>query len=228
MVDSDMISVRRFSLQGSIWRQRTPMMEQLVRWINSRVAPFGRPINVSHEPNRSALVSETAFRRAAVGAPLFRHDDGSENAARDLLLLLPRGLYGEAVLTEAEQLEVDLVQQNIMHYASTLTKAIYFHPVPGCGVVSAATADIVDANGITEIKAVGRAFRGNDLRQLLTYAAMLYASGASTQRLNLYNPRRAILFSSGLDEISLSVCGRSSVELMQDLVDDMIGFQVSA
>ncbi|MFF0769881.1 hypothetical protein ACFYUK_13400 [Nonomuraea wenchangensis] len=163
-----------------------------------------------------------------MGAPLFRHDDGSENAARDLLLLLPRGIYGEAVLTRSEQLEVDLVQQNILHYVSTLAGAAYFYPIPGCGVVNAATADIVDAKGMTEIKAVGRAFRGNDLRQLLTYAAMLYASGVPAENLSLYNPRRAVLFSSGLDEISFSVCGRSSVELMQDLVDDMIGFQISA
>lgn len=224
-----MISARRFSLQGSVWRQRTPMMEQLVRWINTRSLPFGRPVNVGNKPNRSALISETAFRRAAVGAPLFRHDDDeSEDAARELLLLLPRGLYGEAVLTDAERLEVDLVQQNILHYVSTLAQVEYFYSVPGCGVVNAAIADIVDAGGITEIKAVGRAFRGTDLRQLITYAAMLYASGSSVERLSLYNPRKAILFSGGLDEISLSVCGRSSVELMQDLVDDMIGFQVSA
>ncbi|MEU4328981.1 hypothetical protein [Nonomuraea dietziae] len=203
-------------------------MEQLVRWINSRVTPFGRTIHVSQEPTRSALISETAFRRAAVGAPLFRHDDASESAARDLLLLLPRGIHGEAALTNLEQLEVDLVQQNIMQYASTFTNARYFHPAPGCGVVNAAIADIVDSKQIAEVKAVGRMFRAIDLRQLLTYAAIFYASGILVEDLSLYNPRKAIVFTGKIEDISLSVCGRPAFELMQNLVDDMVGFQVSA
>jgi hypothetical protein len=223
-----MISARRFSLQGSVWRQHAPMMEQVVRWINSHEVVFGRPVRVSQHANRNGIVAETAFRRAAVNAPLFERDEEAESEARRLLALLPRGQFADAELAETERLEASLIQQNIARYAATLQEVRYFHPVPGCGVVDAAVGDLIHAGGIAEIKAVERAFRGTDLRQVLIYATMKYASGSTVDEISLYNPRRARLFSSTLDDIAFGVSGRSAVELVQDLVDAMVGFQISA
>jgi hypothetical protein len=223
-----MISARRFSLQGSVWRQHAPMIEQVVRWINSREVQFGRPIRVSGNANRNGLIAETGFRRAAVNAPLFDKDDGAEREARSLLALLPRGQFGDIPLSESERLEATLIQQNTAHYVATLENPRYFHPVLGCGVVDSALGDIIHSGGLVEIKSVVRPFRGTDLRQILVYATMKYASGSMVEGVSLYNPRRARLFSSSLDEMAYGVCGRSAVELMQDLVDSMVGFQVSA
>lgn len=226
-----MISARRFSLQGSVWRQHAPMMEQVVRWINSHETAFGRAVKVGHDTNRNGIVAETAFRRAVVNASLFEHDEQgeqAEQAARDLLLQLPRGQFGDAVLTASERFEVSLVQQNIMNYSASLVDVQYFHPIPGCGVVDAAHGDILHADGIAEVKAVDRAFRGADLRQVLLYSTMMYAAGSTVMDVSLYNPRRGRLFSAPLDEVAFGVSGRSAVELMQDLIEAMVGFQVSA
>lgn len=223
-----MISVRRFSLQGSAWRQLTPMMEQVVRWINDEVLTLGRPVPLTTSGMRSALVAETAFRRAAVGAPLFSKDDDAERAAAAMISLLPRGQFGDAVLTDIEGLEASLIQQNIQRFGKTVNEAKYFPHVPGCGVVNNSTADILGLSHLVEVKTVSRPFRSTDIRQLLIYCAMLQASGTSIELISLYNPRRAYRFTGDLDGLSFSVCGRSSVELMQDIIDMMVGFQVSA
>src|SRR5207248_4346805 len=123
---------------------------------------FGRAVRVSHAANRNGLVAETAFRRAAIRAPLFERDDAAEAESRRLLALLPRGQFGDSPLTESERLETSLIQQNIMHYASMLQEPQYFHSIPGCGVVDAAVGDIIHGggSGLAEIKAVVRPFRG--------------------------------------------------------------------
>ncbi|MFJ6196201.1 hypothetical protein [Micromonospora sp. NPDC092111] len=228
MDDPRMISVRRFSLQGSIWRQHAPMMEQVVRWINENESTFGRRVRVTHDGRRSAVIAETAFRRAAVNAPLFEQDEAAERAAGDLISLLPRGQFGDLPLTASERLEVVLIQQNLLRLANTLEVPAYFYPVPGCGVVNSAFGDMADGSHLIEIKTVARPFRGTDLRQMLIYCAMKYASNQSVDEISLYNPRRARLFTSSLDEISFAVSGRTGVELVNDLVDAMVGFQVSA
>ncbi|WIM97635.1 hypothetical protein ACTOB_001176 [Actinoplanes oblitus] len=204
------------------------MMEQVVRWINDQEVPFGRAVPLSTMGTRSALIAETAFRRAAVGASLFPADDDAERASAAMISLLPRGQFGDAVLSPGEQLEVGLIQRNLMRYAEVLGNPEYFPKIPGCGVVNNSIGDIYSFAHLVEVKTVSRPFRSTDLRQLLTYSAMMRASGIAVEKLSLYNPRRAYRFTADLDEISLSLCGRSSVELMEDLIDTMIGFQVSA
>ncbi|MFG1949944.1 hypothetical protein [Micromonospora sp. NPDC048830] len=204
------------------------MMEQVVRWINENESPFGRPVRLNHDGRRSAVIAETAFRRAAVDAPLFEHDEAAERAASDLISLLPRGQFGDVPLAESERLEVVLIQQNLLRLAGTLHGPVYFYPVPGCGVVSSAFGDMADGDHLIEVKTVARPFRGTDLRQVLIYCAMKYASSQTVDEISLYNPRRARLFRSSLDEIAFAVSGRAGVELVNDLVDAMVGFQVSA
>lgn len=223
-----MISVRRFSLQGSIWRRHAPMMEQVVRWINENELQAGVPVRATHDGYRSAVIAETAFRRAAVGAPLGEDDVGAEQAAARMVSLLPRGQFGVLPLSESERLEVSLIQQNLLNFARTMTQATYFYPVPGCGVVDSAHGDIADSNHLVEVKTVVRPFRGTDLRQVLIYGAMRYASGLEVEEISLFNPRRARVFSCSFDDISFAVSGRAGVELVHDLIDAMVGFQVSA
>lgn len=228
LVGSGMISVRRFSLQGSAWRQLTPMMEQVVHWINDQELPLGEPVPLHTVGMRSALIAETAFRRAAVGAPLFPENDDAERAAAAMISLLPRGQFGEATLTEHEQFEASLIQQNLMRFSNTLGDAEYFPFIPGCGVVNNSTGDIISFSHLVEVKTVSRPFRSTDLRQLLTYCAMMRASNIPIETVSLYNPRRAYRFTDDLDDLSFGVCGRSSVELLQDIIGTMVGFQVSA
>jgi hypothetical protein len=81
---------------------------------------------------------------------------------------------------------------------------------------------------LIEIKTVTRPFRALDIRQAVTYSAMLYASNYAVERITLLNPRRARFVSMSLDEIAAATRGDSRVALMQDLVECMVGLQVSA
>ncbi|MEU8179646.1 hypothetical protein AB0B86_02585 [Micromonospora sp. NPDC049047] len=203
-------------------------MEQVVRWINENELQLGEAVDVAHDGYRSAVIAETAFRRAAVGAPLGEDDLEAERSAAGLISLLPRGQFGELPLTESERLEVSLLQQNLVTLAHTMAEPVYFYPVPGCGVVDSAYGDMLDLSHLVEVKTVVRPFRGTDLRQVLIYCAMRYASGLEVDDISLFNPRRARLFSCSFDDIAFAVSGRAGVELVHDLIDAMVGFQVSA
>ncbi|MFI6068125.1 hypothetical protein ACIA47_23050 [Micromonospora sp. NPDC051227] len=203
-------------------------MEQVVRWINENELQLGVPVHVTHDGYRSAVIAETAFRRAAVGAPLGEDDVEAERAAASLVSLLPRGQFGDLPLSQSERLEVSLIQQNLLTLAQTMTDPTFFYRVPGCGVVNSAYGDMADSNHLVEVKTVVRPFRGTDLRQILIYSAMRYASGLEVEEISLFNPRRARLFSCSFDDIAFAVSGRAGVELVHDLIDAMVGFQVSA
>ncbi|MEV4343551.1 hypothetical protein AB0J83_03600 [Actinoplanes sp. NPDC049596] len=204
------------------------MMEQVVHWINDEELPLGRPVPLSTVGMRSALIAETAFRRAAVDAPLFPENDDAEQAAAAMISQLPRGQFGDATLTESEKSETRLIQQNLTRFSSTLGDAEYFPSIPGCGVVNNSIGDILSFSHLVEVKTVSRPFRSTDLRQLLTYCAMLRASDIPIETISLYNPRRAYRFTDDLEDLSFGLCGRSAVELMQDIINTMVGFQVSA
>jgi hypothetical protein len=62
-------------------------------------------------------------------------------------------------------------------------------------------------------------FRAVDIKQLLTYAALNFASAQrKLTRIGLFNPRMGISFSASLDEISLETSGCPSAELLPEIV----------
>jgi len=113
-------------------------------------------------------------------------------------------------------------------YTERLENPVFSPRIPGCGVVDAATADVLAADELVEIKTVTRPFQANDLRQALTYAAMLYASGGRVGYIALLNPRWARVVRLSIGEIAAATRGDSDVELMQELVEWMVGLQISA
>jgi hypothetical protein len=141
---------------------------------------------------------------------------------------LPRSEGSEASLSSDEWAEIGMLAQVTRRYSSRLNRPTFSPRIPGCGVVDAATGDILCGTELVEIKTVTRPFRAYDIRQALTYSAMLYASNYTVERITLLNPRRARFVSMSLDEISASTRGESRVTLIQDLVECMVGLQVSA
>jgi hypothetical protein len=200
-----------------------------VRWVNSHQASLGSAVTSLGDNQRNALIAEAAFLLASSD---FEYVSGNpswvESQARRFLRKLPRGQAAEDELSSDEWVEIGKLANVTKYYTSTLVDPVFSADVPGCGVVDSAICDVLAVGEIVEIKTVTRPFRSADLRQVLTYAAMLYAARRPVSRITLLNPRRAVNVTMSISEIATAARGGSAVELLQDLVEWMTGLQVSA
>jgi len=90
---------------------------------------------------------------------------------------------------------------------------------PGSGIINSCEGDLFFGETLFEIKAGQRTFRTVDIKQLLTYAALNYASGLrKLNRVGLFNPRMGISFCATLDEVSLETSGCMAGELLPEIV----------
>lgn len=225
-----MISAKQFAAQNSVWQRASPTLEQVVRWANTHQASLGTAVAAMSTPDRHALLSELAFHAAAQGyqrwvsGPYGVH----VQSVRGFIKQLPGGGPASADVTVYEWLEVQGLASVIVRFTDGLESKVFSPKIPGCGVVEAATADVMAPHHLVEIKSVTRAFRSSDLRQALTYVAMLYASGIEVTEVTLLNPRRARHVTLSLDFIAAGSGGLAAPEMLQELVEAMTGLQVSA
>jgi hypothetical protein len=215
--------------RGSVWVQATPALEPFMRLMVLQERSLGASVRSWGDPQRNALLAETAFRLVAHPGDL---DTGSmrvaEDEARRFVVSLPRGEAASAPISHNEWLEVEQLAQVLRRYISYLVEPLFFPRIPRCGVVDSAVSDILAGQEIIEVKALARPFRSVDLRQALTYAAMLYSAGTRVERITLLNPRRSGYLTISIAAIASGARGDSAVELLQDLVVAMTGLQVSA
>ncbi|WP_433535056.1 hypothetical protein ACQPZK_23485 [Micromonospora sp. CA-249363] len=229
MESSDLISAKEFAHHTSVWRQCAPMLDRVARWLNTQQVSLGRAVVNTSAPQRNALLAETAFLTAASvydsTGLTGRH---AAQAARTALQFLPRGEFARADLDYEELSEVEKLSDKILRFAEGLPSASFSPQIPGCGVVARCTGDMASPSQLIEIKTVTRPFRGTDLRQLLTYTAMLYAKGEAIDNVTLLNPRRARYVTVSVEMLAQGSSGKAKAEIMQDLIDAMVTLQVSA
>jgi hypothetical protein len=223
------ISTNSFARHSSIWTQVTPTLEQVVRWANSARKSLGQSVPSRSDPPRNSLISETAFLLARYyHASLEPPPVEVELEARSFLAHLPRTEGVVQELTSDEWEEVYELKERITSYTHWLPEVEFSPLIPGCGVVDQAIGDVLANSELIEVKAVARPFRSADFRQLLTYVAMLYSSRKAIEKITLVNPRNSYYFTTALDFVAGASSGKSTVELLQELVEWMIGLQVSA
>jgi hypothetical protein len=226
---ADMISASTFVRQNSVWTQVAPYMEPVIHAANTTQLSLGTAVPSLSDNQRKALIAETAF---FVTDSNFNGESYSTNElshkAKQFFSELPHSLPSETDLSSDEWQEVGLLARVTQRYTSTLSGPIFSSSIPGCGVVDTAIADVMAGTELIEIKTVTRPFRTYDLRQALTYVAMLYSSGCIVQYITLLNPRRARVVKMSVGEIAAGIRGDSAVELLQDLIHSMMEFQVSA
>lgn len=200
-----------------------------MRWANDNCKQYSVPVLLIDRPDRNSLIAEVAFRLAKSSfSPGAIPPASVEGGARELISRLPRGQSSLDRLEAAEWAAAVRLCRSIQLYVSPMEQAQYSPKAPGCGAVGAAEADILRSDELIEVKAVYRPFRGSDFRQVLTYAAMMYTSGTTIEKVTLLNPRLGIFVAVSLDHVAAGSCGRSRVELMQDLIGAMTEIQVSA
>lgn len=219
-----MMSAEYFSRQRDVWRRLTPACENHVRWINRNLRAFGVGVMQMSDPRRRALLSEVAFNRAGSTST------DAESAARAVVQVLPRGESAEGPLDALEKLEIEQLRNQLADYTRSEigeSAAIFKPRFPGCGLVDAATGDILRGTELIEVKMVERSFRSDDVRQALTYCALAYEAQQPVGTVTLLNPRRGHYFSQETGQLALDLGANSWVELMMDIADAMTGGAVS-
>jgi hypothetical protein len=92
----------------------------------------------------------------------------------------------------------------------------------GCGWVDACEGDLLLDGVLCEVKSGGKKFRGRDLRQVLTYAALNSVSPRYViDSIGLVNPRLGLYFVEDLDVLCEELAGTSASEVLSEIVGYM-------
>jgi hypothetical protein len=219
-----MSSVAKFVASTSVWHEVTPALDRVTRHCNLHSTTYTGQILRAGAPGGAAITAETAFRLAALGE---RDIDDAiiqralEESAAFLHQTPPA--TGSIIMREVEEL-----RQNLLAFFEPADEYEFFPTIPGAGVIDATTADVRRGSSLYEVKTVTRGWNSTDLRQCLTYAAMLYSVGDRLSKIALVNPRAGRVIMLSLAEIAVGAGADSASALLNGLVYRMVALNVSA
>jgi hypothetical protein len=237
-----MIDASQFSTTyNAFWNQVAPAMEHFVRNMNrQRLRRAYPPLPPSLAANRG-VVAEYAFALFAERAQdadtgVARRAAEIRTAAWDATLLRLKPILKNLIVTPSElnQTELEEVVQLTdrlcgIFLAPDRQGRLKVRPVfNGCGYVDASEADFICEGALYEVKTVERLFRGIDIRQVITYAALNFASSQhEITRLGLFNPRTGHIVQMGIDEVSIEIAGKGSQELFSEIIQAISSGDIS-
>lgn len=212
-----MISAEAFAARSTLWHGVVPSLGQYVRWMNQNVSRLGVGVLQAREsrPDLTAVLGATWASR-----PELEQDELVALTVKD-----SPGYVGPNEILEAK-----LIAANILRYPSIAEDSLltWEHRLAGCGEIEACHVDLrIDSVHLVEIKAVSRAFRGLDIRQLLTYAAISESLSQPVELLGLINPRRGTFMTWDVGQLALDLGSPSYVELIASLQMHMSASLVS-
>ena len=98
----------------------------------------------------------------------------------------------------------------------------------GCGYIETSEADLICNGTFYEIKTVNRHFRGVDVRQVITYCALNFASKQFfIQNIGLFNPRSGLICDINMDEVCRGIAGVTSDELFATIIETVSSGETS-
>ena len=193
---------------------------------------ISEPMHNKAPKEMRGLVNELAFiafcSAIAVSRTLTR--DAIRNAITDAI---PSAVGYINRVSSAEPVTVQDVDETcIRESAQLVLRLLSFCPTgtsvkirpkfSGCGMIAACEGDLIVGDCLYEIKAGDRPFRISDLRQLLTYSALAFASGNLTfNRLGLFNPRTGKVWVRSIDHVCHAVSGQRANDVLSRVVEHM-------
>lgn len=251
-----MISAERFAKErSSYWSQRLPRLEGFVRALNLGVGRFSPPITSKVDSHRHAFVAELAFELFKFTVTSENRTLTSEEVntavrrTRERMATLEDVSDADVPPPNAlERNEAIKIVKNLQAFLRdrSPTRAVVSPQLPGCGLIDQASADLILYRPINqqaspfkrdseereecllyEIKTVQRPFRASDIKQLLTYGALLSAQGEAPATLGIVNPRLGTFFESSTNAITLDTGGLTADELFQQITFDVSAAETS-
>jgi hypothetical protein len=215
----------------AIWNEIAPTCELFVRQLNQRFLKRAfPPMPKTNTPNRT-LIAEYGFSLftergnnwlKGVPRPLSEiQANAKAETNRRLKPLSAQGVELEYNFDEAASFEVQEISDRLSKFflgdgASHLVLRPIF---PGCGFIDASEGDVIHERTIFEVKTVDRFFRSNDVRQLVTYAALnSIAKKFDITDIGLMNPRNGQYCVCSMEEVAIEVAGLSKEELCSSII----------
>ena len=234
-----MTSEHRFiSSFTSVWRDVTPLSDGYWHVENMLVERAYIPISNRAPKEMRGLVNELAF--IAFSLIVATKRDANRSAVLDAVQeSIPAAVKYINRVSSGDAVSNDLVDDVCVREAGHLAfRLLAYFPVAGgltvrpkfvgCGTLSACEGDVVARNCLYEVKAGDRGFRVSDIRQLLVYSALAYASNKLTfERVGLFNPRTGMAWSRQVDDVCMAVSGLRATDVLPRLIDHFMATSVS-
>jgi len=227
-----MISEKDFAEKyTSFWQVAVPTSERLIREANRLgYGRFAPPLKTASRPESHGIIAEIAFEILRESySPL-----KIKPVSPDQIAIIAKAAYenvrrlaqvSPARLPSPNSREISEAQQlakrmEKFFFEKELAIELVFNPrFAGCGVIDDCYGDLLANNTLYEIKTGDRPYRSVDLRQVLVYAALNYASGTyPITRIALLNPRLGTYLRFELDILSDQLSGKAPAELFGDIV----------
>jgi len=217
----------------SFWQELLPTGEAFVRRMNLDKERFDVPLDSKIEAARHALVNEMAFITFKLSLSNGFSLDRIQYSKKELSQIYlyawqsvqrshwfigseadqPNDIERDEIIEIARRLRYFFRE---FHSSKTLTLSPSF---PGCGFVDDCEGDVFVEQALYEIKAGERTFRLVDVKQILVYLALNQCSKHyEINRVGFLNPRMGVFYSLDVEELVLRLAGKSSVELLSDIV----------
>lgn len=209
------------------------MAEEYVRTINSTATRFAKEVRSYTLPQKRGLINELAFLIAAesylesISPYVLDIETIEESAAIALKHVASLRAYNRKIVTILDEDDIQegrvLAGRLLYFLRRAFQGPLEFQPTfAGCGIVETCQGDVLVGKTLIEVKAGARNYRSIDLRQLLTYCALNFASKTrDISSICLVNPRRGLYIVKTIDEVCASMAGRSESVVLATIVDQL-------
>jgi hypothetical protein len=97
---------------------------------------------------------------------------------------------------------------------------MFWPEFPGCGMIHQCKGDILQGRRLVEVKAGDRTFRLTDLRQVLTYCCLDFASKKyGLREVLLINPRRGLFYKTSINNLITECSGTTAVDFFSNMIE---------
>lgn len=228
-----MTSETRFSTGfTSVWREVTPLSDGYWSVENMLTQRMMLPMQNKAPKELRGLVNELAFIAFCELVQNRRKTNRDEILAAVVQSIPTSVAYINRVSAAEPITAQDVSDVCVREALQIVLRLLSFFPTgselkvrpkfAGCGLITACEGDLVSSRCLYEIKAGDRPFRISDLRQLLTYATLAYASNClNFERIGLFNPRTGKAWGRSLDEVCLAVSGQLANDVFPKIVDHL-------
>lgn len=226
-----MISEKKLAVVfTSLWKEITPLAERFVRRQNLQMTRFDLPMYSDVSANMRGVSSELGFRlfcsakEKKVESRQLDSDTVSELARQTVAYIRRFRQFNRVEVSDPDQnaiKDAEKLAARLCKFFDDSRGPLILRPqFAGVGALDACEGDVLAGETLFEVKSADRSLRVIDIRQLLVYCAINFASKKYTIRnIGIFNPRSGLFFVQPLSVIVREVSGGSVPDILSRIVE---------